>query len=73
MRERRGGPERHDAKADPSWTGGRLGGAADVLETATGFRIELAKIAEHYRDGNCGDCIGDVDVEDIVSEIQGTE
>src|SRR6516164_5412669 len=24
MREHRGGPERHDAKADPAWTGGRL-------------------------------------------------
>ena len=24
MRERRDGPERHDAKADPAWTGGRL-------------------------------------------------
>ena len=22
--EHRGGPERHDAKADPTWTGGRL-------------------------------------------------
>ncbi len=22
--EHRGGPERHDAKADPAWTGGRL-------------------------------------------------
>jgi len=24
MREHRDGPERHDAKADPAWTGGRL-------------------------------------------------
>ena len=34
MRERRGGPEIHDAKADPSWTGGRLVRVGQMWATA---------------------------------------
>ena len=39
MREHRGGPERHDAKADPAWTGGRLARSEHIL---SGRRVRTA-------------------------------
>ncbi len=54
MSERRGGPEIHDAKADPAWTRGRLVRVGDMDDKPTRFAGVVGDRMPTRKDGKHG-------------------